>query len=62
MTPTCLAAMGCPVPEGLDGRADVRLLADDEMPRSKDYGLKVHEEAGADDGSVMQRLGDLGYV
>jgi predicted AlkP superfamily phosphohydrolase/phosphomutase len=62
MTPTGLAAMDCPVPEGVDGQADVRLLAAGTQLSAKDYGLNVDEVPGADDGSVMQRLGDLGYV
>jgi predicted AlkP superfamily phosphohydrolase/phosphomutase len=63
MMPTLLAAIGLPVPEGLDGRPDPRLLAPDLAPSAKRYNLQFDESPNAaDDGSVMERLADLGYL
>lgn len=65
MTPTLLAAAGCPVPRGLDGRADPNLLMrEPELAPTEDNESAAvgAAEATADCGDVRRRLQHLGYI
>ena len=63
MTPTLLAAVGCPPPSGIDGRPVLSVLS---APASdaKEYRLSVPEmEAGEEDmAAVRKNLQKLGYM
>lgn len=64
MMPTLLAAAGCPVPEGIDGRTIGGLLAQADRVGTKDYDLSVPETARVEDdmAEVRRSLEKLGYM